>query len=103
MEKKNFVNNKIFAISIIGYALYMPIFYITLSIGSGGGIYFFDILKYMGYICYIFIIPYFNNYYKLLKSENVNVSKKKTYIIGILISIVYIGNILPLIIFCFKN
>lgn len=72
LRKKNFVNNKIFAITIILYTLIHLILVITT--------YNFFAIKYspfveiviyiINYIGYLFIIPYFYNYYNLLREEN---------------------------------
>lgn len=99
LRKKNFVNNKMFAIFIILYALYFIVKFIFDIIILKS---VFDVrcilsdIKYIlldvTYISYIFIIPYFYNYYKLLKSENGNVStnKKNNDVIARIIFIIII-------------
>ena len=75
IRKKNFVNNKIFAITIILYTL-LQLFPFIIN-----GIHFFGIryaplvettIYIINYIGYIFIIPYFYNYYNILRGENKN-------------------------------
>ena len=74
LRKKNFVNNKIFVITIILYTLIQLVsvissynlFAIKYSPFIENTIY---IINYIGYI---FIIPYFYNYYNILKGENKN-------------------------------
>lgn len=74
LRKKNFVNNKIFAITITLYTLIQLVsvissynlFAIKYSPFIENTIY---IINYIGYL---FIIPYFYNYYNILKGENKN-------------------------------
>lgn len=75
LRKKNFVNNKIFAITIILYTLLQLFPFIK------NGIHFFGIrytplvettIYIINDIGYIFIIPYFYNYYNILRGENKN-------------------------------
>ena len=74
LRKNNFVNNKIFAIVIIIYTLIQLIssldtfnlFAIKYSVFTE------EIIYIINYIGYLFIIPYFYNYYNVLKGENKN-------------------------------
>lgn len=80
LRKKNFVNNKIFAVVISLYTLVQLIFVIKS--------YNFFTTRYspivettiysINYIAYLFIIPYFYNYYNILKGENKDANKKRT-------------------------
>lgn len=75
LNKKYFINNKFFSIVIILYVIYELIrLYESLSALMGltyinGIIILAETLKYLGYL---FVIPYFYNYYNLLKGENKN-------------------------------
>lgn len=81
LRKKNFVNNKIFAVVISLYTLVQLIFVIKS--------YNFFTTRYspivettiysINYIAYLFIIPYFYNYYNILKGENKDANKKRTW------------------------
>lgn len=68
-RKLKIINNKVFAIFLIGFSAYQSIRF---------GIYFLDekdlylILYSIKYLGYMAIVPYFYNYYELLKEENRN-------------------------------
>ena len=72
LRKKNFVNNKIFAITIILYTLFQ-LFKLMINGFSVFGIRYAPLVEVtiyiINYIGYIFIIPYFYNYYNILRGE----------------------------------
>ena len=77
LRKKNFVNNKFFAVVIIIYTVIELVSMMRYSIYGNVEI----LIIY--YISYIFIIPYFYNYYKILKGENLMEKKEELEAIGI--------------------
>lgn len=66
--KIKFINNKIFAVIIICYSLYQLI-QMTIFMVTNNGIDIYMVMYWANYLGYIAIIPYFYNYYELLKEE----------------------------------
>ena len=69
LGKKNFVNNKVFAVLIILYTLIQTIFVIQTFQYYSSIVNMIYLINFLSYIC---IIPYFYNYYEVLKEENKN-------------------------------
>lgn len=64
-RKIKFINNKIFAVILLGFSIYQIIRFGT-YIFRNNEILISGFVKYLGYIA---IVPYFYNYYELLKGE----------------------------------
>ena len=71
LRKLRFINNKVFAIVIIVTSIYHLI-NICRYILNYNEIEVYIILDFIKYLAYITIVPYFYNYYDLLKEENEN-------------------------------
>ena len=74
LRKNNFVNNKIFAIVIIIYTVIQIISIIKAYNGftTRYSAFVENTIYLINYIGYLFIVPYFYNYYNVLKGENKN-------------------------------
>lgn len=68
LNKSNVINNNVFAIIVVGLSAYQLIRFGTYIFGSKEvELYIISFcIKYIGYIA---VVPYFYNYYKLLKEE----------------------------------
>lgn len=68
LRKIKFINNKVFAIMVMGLSIYQLIRYgfIIFSIKE---IDILDLSYFIKHLAHIAIVPYFYNYYKLLKGE----------------------------------
>lgn len=67
-RKIKFINNKIFAVILLGFSIYQIIRFGT-YIFINNEIEFYLISDFIKYLGYIAIVPYFYNYYELLKGE----------------------------------
>ncbi len=75
LRKGNFINNKFFAITVILYVLYQLIRlqgYASTFIGLKYSVEIELLAEILRYVGYLLIIPYFYQYYKLLKGDNKN-------------------------------
>lgn len=65
-RKLKIINNKVFAVIIIGFSVYQLIRFGTYFLNETDSYLISYCIKYLGYMA---IVPYFYNYYKLLKEE----------------------------------
>lgn len=65
-RKLKIINNKVFAVIIIGFSVYQLIRFGTYFFNETDSYLISYCIKYLGYIA---IVPYFYNYYELLKEE----------------------------------
>lgn len=65
-RKLKIINNKVFAVIIIGFSVYQLIRFGTYFLNETDSYLISYCIKYLGYMA---IVPYFYNYYELLKEE----------------------------------
>lgn len=68
LGKKNVVNNKVFAVTIILYTL-IQVIAVMQTFNNGYFTTTYNIIYLVNFLSYVCIVPYFYNYYELLKEE----------------------------------